>query len=266
MLADPAQLDQVLANLCINARDSITGTGMIRVDLSNFVIDQAYCDLHRDSTPGEFIRIAVTDNGCGIAPDLLQHLFEPFFTTKAQGKGTGLGLATVYGIVKQNGGHIDVHSALGQGSTFALFLPRSRDSDQRATEQVATFRRVAGRETILVVDDERSLLPICQRMLSQHGYSVLTAGTPTEALRIAEEHAGEISLLVTDVVLPEMNGRELSVRLTALRPHLKCLYMSGYTADIIAANGVIEEGILFLTKPYTSSELLAKVRAALDAR
>ncbi len=215
---DPSQIDQILANLCINARDAISGVGMLTIETGKKTFDEQSCIEHPDLIPGDFVLLAVSDNGCGMEKDTLDNLFEPFFTTKEVGKGTGLGLATVYGIVKQNNGFINVYSEPGQGSTLKIYLPRlaaSEGPDRHVPEKKPV---VGGTETILLVEDEPSILRMARMMLERNGYSVLPAVTPTEAVEKAKNHSGSIELLMSDVVMPEMNGRDLAVKITALFP------------------------------------------------
>jgi PAS domain S-box-containing protein len=262
--ADPSQIDQMLANLCVNARDAIAGVGTLRIETGNCHLDDAICAAHEGARAGDYVRIGVRDDGCGMSEDVRAHLFEPFFTTKGVGRGTGLGLATVYGIVKQNRGVIDVQSEPGAGTTMTIYLPRHVvDSAQaRRSEPAAPVER--GKETVLVVEDEPAILKLTTRMLEKLGYRVLTATTPGEAIRRARGHAGEIHLVFTDVIMPEMNGRELVKQLLSYHPGLKRLFMSGYTADVIAHQGVLVEGVNFLQKPFSREQLAAKVREALD--
>lgn len=261
---DPTQIDQVLANLCINARDATAGVGKINIETENKICDAHFCKEHIDFVPGEYVTLSVCDDGCGMDQETLKNIFEPFFTTKGVGEGTGLGLATVYGIVKQNGGFIDVYSELGKGTCFKFFLPRflGKVERERTTEVKSPVER--GRETVLLVEDEPAILDIGKQLLEMKGYRVLSAGTPGEAIRLAEEHIGEIHLLLTDVVMPEMNGRELARKLLSLYPGLKCLFMSGYTANVIAHHGVLDESVQFIQKPFSLDALAAKVREALD--
>jgi len=261
---DPAQIDQILANLCVNARDAISGTGKITIETHNTELDEAYCADNPGSMPGAYALLAVSDNGCGMDPRTLSQIFEPFFTTKKLGEGTGLGLATVYGIVKQNGGFINVYSELGKGTTFRIYLPRRDETEDRAGRAEAGSRESpGGGETILFVEDEAMIMNLGAHILKSLGYRVLAANTAAEAIRLAGEHPESIELLVTDVIMPEMNGRELSARLEGLRPGLKTLYMSAYTANAISRHGVLEEGVHFLQKPFVKQELAAKVREAL---
>ena len=198
--------------------------------------------------------------------ETLSHLFEPFFTTKGTGKGTGLGLATVYGIIKQNNGFINVYSEPGQGTTFRIYLPRHLGKAEQARTEDVTQRPLSGHETILLVEDDPAMLKMAAVMLKRQGYTVLAANTPGEAIRLAKEHAGEIHLLLTDVVMPEMNGRDLAKNLLSLYPHLKRLFASGYTANVIAHHGVLDEGVHFIQKPFSAQDLAAKVRTVLDER
>ena len=258
---DPSQIDQVLANLCVNARDAINDTGRITIKTEPAAFDADFCATHPGYLPGDYVMLAVSDNGCGMDSETLLRLFEPFFTTKEVGKGTGLGLATVYGIVKQNNGFIHVYSEPGQGSTFKIHLPRHAPAEAAVPATPAPPAR--GTETILLVEDELALLTMTRLMLEQFGYRVLPAATPTEALRLAAQNAGQIQLLMTDVVMPEMNGRELAKVLLADNPGLKRLFMSGYTTDVIAHQGVLDPDVHFLPKPFTPAELAAKIREAL---
>jgi len=263
---DPSQLDQILANLCVNARDAISGTGTLTIETDNSTLDEHYCAAHAGCVPGEYVRLVVSDDGCGMDKDTQSHLFEPFFTTKATGEGTGLGLATVYGAVKQNSGHINVYSEPGRGTAFTIYLPRHADKAVQTQAAGTTRLLPSGHETILLVEDEPSILALTSTLLERQGYTVLAASTPGEAIRLAKQHPGEIDLLMTDVVMPEMNGRMLAKNLLALYPHLKRLFMSGYTADVIAHHGVLDEGVQFIQKPFTMENLAAKVREALVAR
>ena len=262
---DPSQVEQILANLCVNARDAIHGVGRILISTQNCIIDEAFCELHSEARCGDFVRIAVTDTGCGMAPETVAQIFEPFFTTKEFGHGTGLGLAMVYGAIQQNHGFILVESSPGNGTTFQLHLPREGGVPAAAGSSADPIppHRLC-RETILLAEDERGILNITHRMLSQQGYLVLAARTPQEALRIAREHPKPIDLLVTDVIMPEMNGRTLAGELIGLHPGLRCLFISGYTADILAHQEVLEDGVAFLQKPFTPQVLLGRVREILD--
>lgn len=261
---DPGQVDQILANLCVNARDAIAGVGRMTIESGTAVIDEAFCRDHAGFLPGEYAVLAVSDNGCGMDSETISHLFEPFFTTKELGKGTGLGLATVYGVVKQNNGFINVCSEPGQGTTFRIYLPCHRARTLPAPEKRPEALKGSVHEIVLLVEDEPAILKMTKRMLEREGYTVVTAGTPGEAIRLAHEHSGDIHLLITDVVMPEMNGRDLARNILTLYPGLKCLFMSGFTADVIAHHGVLDEGVNFIQKPFSMSELTAKLREVLD--
>jgi len=261
---DPSQIDQLMTNLCVNARDAITGVGKVTIETENTAFDEAYCAVHPGFACGEYVTLTVSDNGCGIRKEVIDHLFEPFFTTKEVGKGTGLGLATVHGIVRQNGGFINVHSEPDKGTTFKISLPRfAGEAVEPAAESAAETPRGRG-ETVLLVEDDAAILKVGRAMLEGLGYTVLTAGMPGEALRQAEAHAAEIRLLITDVIMPEMNGRALAKLIGDIKPGLKCLFISGYTSDIVARHGVLDEGVCFLQKPFSLRELASKVRQAFE--
>ncbi len=261
---DPTQLDQILANLCVNARDAIDGVGEVTIETSNATFDEAYCAHHAGFTPGDFVMLVVSDDGCGMDKTTLENIFEPFFTTKSVHQGSGLGLATVFGIVKQNEGFINVYSEPGKGTTFRIYLPR-HVGEVKATRNKAAGGVPLGRgETVLLVEDEPAMIKMGRMMLEKLGYAVLTADTPGKALRLAEEHTGKIDLLITDVVMPTMNGRELAKRLHALYPNTKIIYMSGYTADVIAHRGVLEKDVNFVQKPFSMKDLGERVREVLD--
>ena len=261
---DPAQIDQILANLCVNARDAIPGIGKIVIETGNEVVGPKSCAEHAGFAPGEYAWLTVSDNGCGMAPETLAHIFEPFFTTKGIGEGTGLGLATVYGIVKQNHGYISVTSRPGLGTRFQIYLPRHADK-AALHRQKGPSPVPQGHETILLVEDEPAILQITQKMLERQGYLVLAASTPGAAIHCAREYAGEIHLLMTDVVMPEMNGRDLAQNLFSLYPRIKCLFMSGYPANVIAHHGVLDQGVHFIQKPFIQGELSARIREALES-
>ena len=261
---DPAQLDQILANLCVNARDAIEGVGKVTIETGNTVFDEAYCEVHAGYSVGEYVLLAVSDDGCGMNQEVINNLFEPFFTTKAVTEGTGLGLATIYGIVKQNNGFINVYSEPGQGSTFKIYLPRQTATQRQAGVASQARTPLSRGETVLLVEDEPAIMRMAQMMLRSLGYRVIAAGTPNLAIELAREHGGELSLLLTDVVMPEMNGRDLARQLSALCPGVKTLFMSGYTANVIAHHGVLEEGMAFIQKPFSMNELGVKIRMVLD--
>lgn len=262
---DPSQVDQILANLFVNARDAITDIGRITITTENVVADTEYDD-HVEFVPGEYVKLTVSDNGSGMDRETLTHIFEPFFTTKGSGKGTGMGLATVFGAVTQNRGFIHVDSSPGQGTTFSIHLPRHVGEARQMPAVGALEPLPKGQETILLVEDEPTILEIAATMLDDLGYIVLRAGSPDMAISLARDHHGEIDLLLTDVVMPGMNGRSLAAALFKSYPAMKLLFMSGYTADVIAPRGVLEEGVHYIQKPFTLATLAAKVREVLDSR
>ncbi len=266
VLADPGQVEQVLMNLVLNARDAMPGGGKLTISTCNVEIDTAYSEQHVAVRPGPFVQLSVADTGCGMDRQTQARLYEPFFTTKEKGKGTGLGLSTVYGIVKQSGGYIWVYSEPGLGTTFKIYLPRAQEGGAAAEAPLlpALPRRATGAETILVVEDEVALLAVARRTLEGAGYTVMTAGDGVEALEVFGRHPGEIHLLLTDVIMPRMDGGALAHELTRRRPGLRVLFMSGYTDDAIVHRGVLDPGTNFLTKPFTSAGLALKVREVLD--
>jgi two-component system, cell cycle sensor histidine kinase and response regulator CckA len=263
---DPSQIDQLLANLCVNARDAIAGVGKITLETENVVFDESYCAIHPGYIPGEYMMLAVSDDGSGIDADIIGHLFEPFFTTKELGKGTGLGLATVYGIVKQNEGFINVYSEPGKGSTFKIYLPRFVGEAMKPTAKSTAETPMGHAETVLLVEDDEAILNVGRIILETLGYTVLTAGTPGVALQQARTHVAEIQLLITDVVMPEMNGRDLAKLISDIKPGLKCLFTSGYTANVIAHRSMLDEGVNFLQKPFSMKGLATKVRDILEQK
>jgi two-component system, cell cycle sensor histidine kinase and response regulator CckA len=261
---DPAQIDQILVNLVVNARDAILDVGQVVIETENVLLDQSYCATHSGSVPGLYVRLMVSDTGCGMDKETLQNIFDPFFTTKEADKGTGLGLATVYGIVKQNNGYIDVHSERGEGTSFEIYLPRHEAEPEDVEPGDAISTGLArGTETVLLVEDNPFVLEMGNRLLSHLGYRVLIANSAAEAVRAAREFSDRIHLLMTDVVMPGMNGRDLADRIQESRPETRCLYMSGYTEDIIARQGVLEEGVHFIQKPFSLDDLSKKVREAI---
>jgi len=263
VIMDPSQLDQILANLCVNARDAIAGVGKVTIETKRVTFDDAYCNDHLGFIPGDFAMFAVSDSGCGMDKKTQEKLFEPFFTTKKMGKGTGLGLATVYGIVKQNNGFINVYSELGRGTTFKIYIPchGGKAPDVRPGKEEEA--PLGSAETVLIVEDEIATLDLARAMLERLGYTVLTAATPHEAIRLVSEGRKEIALLITDVVMPEINGRDLAKQIKALCPGIKVLFMSGYTSNVIAHHGVLEEGVNFVQKPFSLKELAMRVCQAL---
>ena len=263
--ADPAQVVQVLINLSLNARDAISGTGHLTIKTGNATLDAADCAVHPGTLPGQWVGLAVSDDGCGIDAGTLANLFEPFFTTKDVGRGTGLGLASVQGIVVQHGGFVTVSSTLTVGTTVRIHLPRHTGTPIETRPRAAVDWPQARGETILVVEDEPAVLDLTALLLEKRGYTVLAAPSTGEALRLAREHAGEIHLLLTDVLMPEMNGRDLSRQIVELRPKVRSLFMSGYTADLIAEQGVVVATGSLIQKPFTALALAAMVRQVLDA-
>ncbi len=260
---DPSQIDQILANLCVNARDAIKDVGKVTIETNNICFDDNYCREHQGFSPGEFVLIGFSDDGCGMDKETTEKLFDPFFTTKRKGKGTGLGMATVYGIIKQNNGFINVYSEPGQGTTFKIYIPRKEES--KTEEPVNKKRKTPkGSETVLLVEDEISILRITTIMLERLGYKVLPANTPKEAIRICNFSKVKIDLLITDVVMPSMNGRELAQTILKAFPDIKCLYMSGYTSNVIAHRGILDEGLHFINKPFSKQDLSIKLRQILD--
>ncbi len=260
---DPVQIDQILANLCVNARDAIADVGKITIETGTKTFDQAYCDDHPGFIPGDFVMLAVSDNGCGMDKETRENMFEPFFTTKKAGKGTGLGLATVYGIVRQNNGFINVYSEPEKGTTIRIYLARHTEQPEQAQPGKQVQIPSGHGETILVVEDETVILELACAMLEQLGYTALAAASPEEALHLAKTHTGQIHLLITDVVMPGMNGRDLAAQMTKLCPDLKVVFMSGYTANVIAHHGVLDPGVHFIQKPFSMDDIAAKVREVL---
>ncbi len=260
---DPSQIDQLLVNLCVNARDAITGVGKITIETRNSVFDASRCAGHPNFKCGEFVMLSVSDNGSGMSQAVLDNLFEPFFTTKAVGKGTGLGLATVYGIVKQNEGFIDVRSDLVNGSTFRVYIPRFTGKTAEIMPAETEKMPKGHGETVLMVEDESVILDVSRKMMEILNYRVLVASTPDDALRLAHAHGTELDLLITDVIMPGMNGRDLAKKIRKLKPDLKCLFISGYTSDVIANQKVLEKGVQFLPKPFSMKNLADKVHQVL---
>jgi signal transduction histidine kinase/ActR/RegA family two-component response regulator len=261
---DPSQVDQILANLAVNARDAIEGPGAISIATENVERDALYCADHPDALPGEYVMLAVSDDGQGMTRDILTLIFEPFFTTKEVGKGTGLGLATVHGIVKQNNGFVSVYSEPGQGTTFRIHLPRYAGAAAEEEPPAPAAELPRGDETILLVEDEQSVRITVEAFLRALGYTVLVAASPAQAIGLADTHNNGIDMLITDEVMPGMSGRELADRLTRQCPGLRCLFMSGYATNIAARNGVLAGDIAFLSKPFSRARLAVEVRRVLD--
>ena len=263
VIIDPAQVGQILANLCVNARDAIKGVGKVTIETANVTFEDKYGSDVTAVMPGEFVSLTVSDDGCGMDKETLNEIFEPFFTTKDVNQGTGLGLAMVYGIVKQNDGFINVYSELDNGTTFQIYLPRHKSTPETIEEAGVERTALSRGETVLLVEDEPAILQIGKLMLERLGYQVLPVSMPKDSIRLATDYPGSIDLLITDVVMPEMNGRELADQLRVIRPGLKILFMSGYTADAIAQHEVLNEQVNFIQKPFSKEDLAAKVRAAL---
>jgi two-component system, cell cycle sensor histidine kinase and response regulator CckA len=263
--ADRSQIEQVIMNLAVNARDAMPAGGKLSIDTSNRTLDQLYARQHPGARPGQYVMLRVVDSGMGIDAETLAHIFEPFFTTKEVGKGTGLGLATVYGVVKQSDGYIWVDSEPGKGSSFQIFLPKV---DEEKAVEVGVIRpqgeAARGSETVLLVEDSEALRKLTQSLLSSHGFQVLVAQNGEEALQMADRYSENIDLVVTDVVMPGINGRVLAERLLTKRRMMKVLFISGYTDSFIAVHGVLKPGMALLNKPFTENELIEKVREVLD--
>jgi signal transduction histidine kinase/ActR/RegA family two-component response regulator len=260
---DPGQIEQVIMNLAINARDAMPNGGTLTIETANVFLDEPYVSSHVGVKVGPHVLLAVADSGVGMTPDVQARIFEPFFTTKERGKGTGLGLSTVLGIVEQSGGSISVSSVPGRGATFRIYFPCT-DEDPDSMQLAAAPRTLQGTETILLVEDEEQLRALGRQILSKSGYHVIVAENAPNALTICEKYEGTIHLLLTDVVMPLMNGRELAERAARLRPAMKVLYVSGYTDNTIVHHGVLDEGVAFLQKPITPDNLRRKLRDVLD--
>ena len=263
---DPSQVDQVLVNLAVNARDAISSVGVITIRTENVSVHDSIISEKPEFIPGDYVLLTVSDTGEGMSRENCRKVFEPFFTTKEVGKGTGLGLSTVYGIVKQNAGFIYVVSEPGEGTTFTIYLPRLKAEIALPPSRDVTTKLLAGSETILLVEDDKAILDLSRMILEGLGYKVFAAETPLHAIELFEVHMADIHLLITDVVMPRMHGRELAKRLNAIRPNLKCLYMSGYTADVIAHQGFLDAGVNFIQKPFQSETFAEKIRQVLDDR
>jgi PAS domain S-box-containing protein len=262
--ADPGQLEQVIMNLAVNARDAMPNGGKLTIETANVELDDSYTEEHIPTQPGPYVMLAVTDTGVGMDEKTQTHLFEPFFTTKERGKGTGLGLATAYGIVKQSGGYIWVYTELGRGTTFKIYLPRVAAAPEPPRSGALPGPALDGTETVLLAEDEAGVRAVARQALIRHGYTVLEAPSAEAALDLAERYTGPIHLLLTDVVMPGMNGRALAIRLAERRSDLRIIYMSGYAEEAITRHGVLEQGLTYVQKPFTPDDLVRRVRAALD--
>jgi two-component system cell cycle sensor histidine kinase/response regulator CckA len=263
--ADPAQVEQVIMNLVVNARDAMPKGGRLTVETFNVDLDSTYARDHVSVKPGPYVMLAVSDTGIGMNPETVAHIFEPFYTTKESGQGTGLGLSTVYGIVKQSGGYIWVYSEPGKGTTFKVYLPRVAAQVDSKPEMTQLPAAAKGSETILLVEDEEAVRELASRILSAKGYSVVAAKNTREAEEFSEKHTGQIHLLLTDIIMPGTSGRELARRIAGRHPRTRVLYMSGYTDNVLAQGGVLEAGLSFLQKPFTPGALVQKVRDVLDS-
>jgi len=261
-LIDRGQIEQVLVNMAVNAQDAMADGGSLVIEVSQAVLDDQYCSAHTGVTPGRYVQLTVSDTGQGMDEQTREHIFEPFFTTKGK-LGTGLGLSTVYGIIKQHGGHIWVYSEQGKGTTFKMYLPASPEETVRQGLPAKAQDLQRGSETILVTEDNEMVRSLARAILEKHGYRVLVAANGGEALQALADHAGQIDLLLTDVVMPDMNGKELFERVSRTHPGLRVLFMSGYTENVIAHRGVLDEGVSFIQKPFTVQALTGKVREVL---
>ncbi len=262
--ADAGQLEQVIMNLAVNARDAMPTGGKLTIETADIEFDGGYAAEHYPAPAGKYAMVAVSDTGTGMDPETQAHLFEPFFTTKEKGKGTGLGLATVYGIVKQSGGFIWVYSELGVGTTFKIYLPRVEAAVDPASGRAPPAPVARGSETVLVAEDEAPVRAVARHALERYGYRVLEAASAEAALDVAQRYSGPIHVLLTDVIMPGLSGRDLATRLAALRPETRVIYMSGYTDDAITRHGVLEPGFVFVQKPFTPDALARTVRDVLD--
>src|SRR5581483_3424411 len=264
VLADPGQVEQVLVNLAVNARDAMPMGGTLIIETENVDVDEGFAATRPEVSPGRYVSLRVSDTGEGMSEDVLARAFEPFFTTKADGEGTGLGLATVYGIVRQHGGYAQLYSEVGIGTTFTALLPATH-GDVGAAGRPADRRRASGGETVLVVEDEEALREVTRRLLARSGYSVIAAASGKEAIDAVARHDGPVDLVLTDVVMPQMLGRQVAEEIRQLRPGVRVVFMSGYAQPVLGAQGTLEEGMVLLSKPFSEPDLLGKVREALDA-
>jgi CheY-like chemotaxis protein len=263
--ADPAKIQQVVMNLAVNARDAMPQGGKLTIETENVHFNEDYVKEHSAAKSGAYVMLAISDNGIGMSAETRAHLFEPFFTTKVKGKGTGLGLATVYGIVKQSNGFIWVYSEPGKGTTFKVYFPRVEGKSAAIAAREEEEQNYDGTETILLVEDEAAVRNLASRVLKDRGYAVIEAGDGAEALRLAEEFSGEIHLLLTDVIMPGMSGSVLAAKLAAMRPGTRSLFISGYTDNAIVHHGILDSGVAFLEKPFSPNRLAGKVREVLQA-
>jgi CheY-like chemotaxis protein len=263
--ADPGQIQQIIMNLAVNAHDAMLQGGNLTIETANVILGEEYVREHPAVKAGSYVMLAISDSGIGMDSATQARLFEPFFTTKEKGKGTGLGLSTVYGIVKQSNGFIWVYSEPGKGTTFKVYFPRAEGTVPKITEEEKSEQGVKGTETLLISEDEASVRALATRILSEQGYAVIEASNGLEALDIAQAYAGEIHMVITDVVMPAMGGKALVTKLKETRPGIKVLYVSGYTENAIVHHGILDSGIDFLQKPFSVESLLHKVREVLNA-
>jgi len=254
----------VIINLAVNARDAMPDGGRLTIETSNAVLDMDYAARHLGSQPGEHVLLAISDTGTGMSEEIQAHIFEPFFTTKEVGKGTGLGLATVFGIIKQSGGNIWVYSEEGQGTTFKIYLPRVREAAQTMSKSTDEIYLPPGDETILLVEDDAGVRDLAKQILQVQGYNLLEATNGEQALQLVAAHDGPIHLLLTDVVMPGISGKALVRQLLQDKPEIKVLYMSGYTENVVAHHGILEEGVIFIQKPFNAVTLTRQIRTVLD--
>ncbi|MFA6240202.1 MAG: response regulator [Candidatus Hydrogenedentales bacterium] len=261
---DPGQMEQVIINLAVNARDAMPRGGRLTIETKRVELDESYTEQHIVLAIGAYVLLSVSDTGVGMSKETLQQVFEPFFTTKEVGKGTGLGLATVYGIVRQSGGQIQVYSEVGLGTTFKIYLPLAETAESPRLHAHRTGVTATGTESVLIVEDDASLRRMTQRILQEAGYTVLSVANGKEALQTLEQNPIAVNLMLTDVVMPGMSGRELAETVLAERPELKVMYMSGYTDDAIVHHGVVEDSMHFISKPFTAENLTRKIRDVLD--
>jgi CheY-like chemotaxis protein len=264
--ADPGQIEQVIINLAVNARDAMPQGGFLRIATANVTLDSEFAKQRDGAMPGRYVALTMQDNGCGMTAEVLSHVFEPFFTTKPTGKGTGLGLATVYGIVRQSGGYITIDSVPGAGTKVTIYLPAANESSKAPEASPATSEVVGGTETILLVEDEVGIRDLMHRTLQRLGYNVLTAQSVTHAVSIAQSHKAPIELLLSDVVMPGLSGPDLAQRIVRLQPTIKVLYVSGFPHHISSESGSVSPRAAFLSKPFTPQTLARKVRECLDTR
>jgi CheY-like chemotaxis protein len=261
---DPGQVEQVIMNLVVNSRDAMPQGGKVTIETINIELDEAYASQHPETRQGQYVQVSVSDTGCGMDAATQARIFEPFFTTKEPDKGTGLGLSVVHGIVKQSGGRVEVYSELGLGTTFKIYLPMA-DDEAPASRLITPKRARSGKETILLVEDEAGVRSLARLILEKQGYKVLDAKNGEEAVALSRNFGGIIDIMVTDTVMPKMSGPQLAQHLTASRPKMKVLYLSGYTDDAVVHHGIIDPDTPFLQKPFTSEALANKVRELLDS-